>query len=105
MITIQSSSTDARILQYLLVKYPVTIIELKDMLSLPSKKINLAIGRLVKRKMVELDVLPDKTYVRLIRRDIRFEGINPSQKQALKKRNPRKRKLKKGDEESAFMYG
>jgi len=104
MITIQSSSMEAKILQYLLNKYPVTAEELKDMLSLPGKKVDLVLARLRKRGIVEFELLPDKRYIRLVRSDIRFEGVNPSQKQAIKKRKSRKKRSKESDDQIDVMY-
>ncbi len=86
MITIEASSQDAEVLRYLLDKYPVTVEELRDMLSLPKRTLTRVIRRLEKRGIILLEPLPGKTYIRLRRRDIRFVGINPSQRKALKHR-------------------
>ncbi len=103
MITIKSSSQDAVVLRYLLEKYPVTVKELSDMLTLPKRTLDQVIKRLKRRGIIILEPLPGKTYVRLIRHDIKFVGINPSQRKTLKHTG---RKGKKGfeDEDVSKAY-
>lgn len=84
MITIKSSSQDAVVLRYLLEKYPVTVKELATMLTLPRRTLDRVLDRLKRRGIIQLEPLPGKTYVRLVRHDIKFVGINPSQRKALK---------------------
>lgn len=84
MITINASSQEAEVLRYLLEKYPVTVEELRDMLSLPGRTLKRIIGKLERRRIIILEPLPGKTYIRLLRTDIKFVGINPSQRKALK---------------------
>ena len=97
MITIEASSQEAEVLRYLLDKYPVTVEELRDMLSLPKRTLTRVIRKLEKRRIILLEPLPGKTYIRLQRSDIRFVGINPSQRRALKHRGGG-RKKKEEDE-------
>lgn len=91
------------VLDYLLEKYPVTVEELSDMLSLSEKKLRLILKKLEKRGILVLEPLPDKTYVRLLRRDIRFVGVNPSQKRALKRRRRRDKKKKEEDLDRLYV--
>ena len=58
--------------------------ELADMLTLPKRTLDQVIKRLKRRGIIVLEPLPGKTYVRLVRHDIKFVGINPSQRKALK---------------------
>jgi len=105
MITVQSSSLEGRVLHYLLEKYPVTEEELHDMLGIPMKKISLILRRLRTRGIITLEVLPDKTYVRLLRTDIKFIGVNPSQRQAIKEKGRGHRKKSNDSTTSDMMYG
>jgi len=84
MITIDASSKEAVVLNYLLAKYPVTVEELQDMLSLSGRTLERVLKRLIRRGIIILEPLPGKTYIRMRRMDIRFVGINPSQQRALK---------------------
>ena len=90
VITINASSSEAIVLRYLLSKYPVTKDELEDILSLPGKTLERVLKKLVRRRIIRLEPLPGKIYVRLLRMDIRFVGINPSQRKALKHAGGRK---------------
>lgn len=103
MITINASSSEAIVLRYLLEKYPVTKDELADMLTLPRKTLERVIKKLVRRRIIRLEPLPGKIYVRLLRMDIKFVGINPSQRRALKHAGGTKPPGKKVDE-SDYSY-
>jgi len=93
MITVDASSQEAVVLNYLLAKYPVTVEELQDMLPLPGKKLERVLKKLIRRGIILLEPLPDKTYIRLRRMDIRFVGINPAQQRALKHSGKSKKKV------------
>jgi len=94
MITVDASSQEAVVLNYLLAKYPVTVEELRDMLSLPGRTLERVLKRLIRRGIIILEPLPGKTYIRMRRMDIRFVGINPSQQRALKHSGKSKKRVK-----------
>ena len=94
MITVDASSQEAVVLNYLLAKYPVTVEELRDMLSLPGRTLERVLIRLIRRGIIILEPLPGKTYIRMRRMDIRFVGINPSQQRALKHSGKSKKRVK-----------
>ena len=74
MIEITSGTLEERIIKLLQKTYPVTVREIRNGLNLPRGVIQRVLQQLQVRGIVQLDVLPDKTYVRLIRHDFSFVG-------------------------------
>jgi len=65
--SIQSrDSIERRILEYVRDHYPVTVDELAKGLHVPSRRVDIALKGMAREGMVELDILPDKTFVRLL---------------------------------------
>ena len=91
-----------RIVRLLLEVYPITIDDIIKDLGLSRSIVEREINKLVARGVVDLDVLPDKQYIRLQRRDFSFIGLRESQKTALKRKRPKKPKEKDYD---GLMYG
>ncbi len=77
-------------------KYPITVDELRRELGVSKGAIERLIKRLIARGIVKLDVLPDKKFILLVRRDFRFIGHHESQRKPLKlvKRRDRAEKLR-----------
>lgn len=59
-------SIERRILEYVRDHYPVTVDELAKGLHVPLRRVDLALKGMAREGMVELDILPDKTFVRLL---------------------------------------
>lgn len=100
MIEIERSSLEARIIEVLLEVYPITIAELREELSLSEKVLEMALKRLQTRGIIALEPLPDKVYIRLLRRDFHFIGRKATQRRPIK-RIGRKRE---GKDYDGFAY-
>ncbi len=101
MIEIERGSLEARIIEVLLEVYPITVKELKEELSLSEKMLERGVKRLQTRGIIELEPLPDKVYIRLIRRDFHFVGRKVTQRRPIKRSGGRK----EGKEYNGFAYG
>jgi DNA-binding transcriptional regulator GbsR (MarR family) len=102
MIEIDRSSLEGRIIDVLMEVYPITVKDLQDELNISEKSLELGIKRLQTRGIIELETLPGKVYIRLIRRDFKFIGRNASQRTAIKRKGRGKGKLKDYD---GYAYG
>jgi len=84
-IEVLHGSLDERILRYLLEAYPVTTAMLARDLRVPKARILRTLKALATRGVVELEDLPDRTYVRLLRQDLAFFGYKESQRKKFKR--------------------
>lgn len=100
MIEIERGSLDARIIEVLLEVYPITVEELREELSLSEKTLELGLKRLQSRGIITLEPLPDKVYIRLLRRDFHFIGRKVTQRRPIKRSGGRKG----GKEYDGFAY-
>lgn len=66
MARISRDSVESRILDVLKKQYPITVRDIKKLLGINPKIIDRAIMKLVMRRYIELEYLPDKIYVRLL---------------------------------------
>jgi predicted ArsR family transcriptional regulator len=62
---IKKDSIEDQILRILRERYPVTLEEIKKELKLQPERIDRAMRALLDMDYIELDILPDKTFVRL----------------------------------------
>ncbi len=109
MIEIQKGSLEERVLKILFIKYPITVEDLRAELGISQGSLERVIKGFLTRKILSLDILPDKTYIRLLRRDFRFIGRHESQRRPLKhiKHKDRRAKYKpkgKSSEYDDMMY-
>jgi hypothetical protein len=109
MIEIKKGSLEERVLKILFNRYPITDTELRDELGISKGALERVIKGFAARGIVSLDILPDKTYIRLVRRDFRFIGRHETQRRPLKhiKQKDRRAKYKpkgKKDEYDDIMY-
>lgn len=74
----------SRILHLLLEMYPVTVRDLERELNMRGDVLERSLKGLVARGIVEVEPLPDRTYVRLLRRDFSFSGLKPSQRRRVR---------------------
>ena len=68
-IEVLHGSLEERILRFLLEAYPVTTAVLARDLRIPEARLGRVLKGLVTRGVVELEELPDKTFVRLLRQE------------------------------------
>ena len=101
MIEIERGSSEARIIEVLLEVYPITIEELRKELSLSEKMLERGIKRLQIKGIIELEPLPDKVYIRLLRRDFHFIGRKVTQRRPIKRSGG----SNKGKEYDGVAYG
>jgi len=83
-IEMDSSSLEARVIKLIREKYPITMKQMAKELHISDMKVRRVIGQLALRGIVEKDVLPDATYIRLLRHDIKFIGRRADQKRPIK---------------------
>ena len=90
MIEITTGTIEEQIIKLLQKQYPITITDLKKHLHLSRATIERVLQKLVVQHIVQLEPLPDKTYVRLLRGDFRFVG-KKRQRKFLKHRSGKKK--------------
>jgi DNA-binding MarR family transcriptional regulator len=61
---LERHSLERRVIDYLQDHYPVTARQLAAALGVPEKRIIMVLRRMESRGMVELDILPDATFIR-----------------------------------------
>jgi len=83
-IEVLFGSLEERILRYLLETYPVTTAQLARDLKIAKPRLDRAVKGLSLRGVVELEELPDTTFVRLLRQDFSFLGYKESQRRRVK---------------------
>ena len=102
MIEILAQSMEARAIRVLQKIYPITSEELAKELHISDKQMQLILASLLKKGIIQVEELPDKKYIRLVRSDIKFIGRNPSQRKRFKHKHPPR---KKGEDYEGMMYG
>lgn len=80
MIEITTGTLEERIIKLLQKIYPITTKEIKNKLNLSEKVVLRTLKKLQLKDIVQLDLLPNKTYVRLIRNDFNFIGKKQQKK-------------------------
>ena len=109
MVDIKTGSLEAKILRVLLEKYPVDVETISSEIGYTKRETNRALKGMEDRGWLNLERLPDRTFVRLRRFDFRFVGRDDTQRKAIKhKKSGRKRKKIKEkllrDEHDDMMY-
>lgn len=66
------NKTQERIIKILMKKYPVTIDEIVREMGMRKDTVEKEIKKLVEEGIIGLDILPDKIFVRLLRRNFMF---------------------------------
>ena len=72
MIEIKSGTIEERIIKLLQKKYPITISEISTDLHLSKDIVTRVLQKLLIKSVVQLEPLPGKTYIRLLRNDFSF---------------------------------
>lgn len=101
MIDIKRGTTEEQIIKILQKTYPVTIQDIKKQLKISKKLIERTLQKLRVKSIIQLDILPDKTYIRLIRNDFNFIGLK-HQKKFIKHKSSKKIRITKNDDD--IMY-
>lgn len=101
MIEIGKGTLEEKVIKILTTLYPVTLNLLKKELGISKIRTERIIKEFQAKGIVELEILPDKTYIRLLRQDFHFVGRSPVQKKSLKRKG---KKREKRDYEG-MMYG
>ena len=89
MIEIVNGTLEEQIIKLLQETYPITIADLEKKLHISRNMIVRVLQKLQIKGIVQLEPLPERTYIRLIRRDFRFVG-KKRQKKFIKHRSGKK---------------
>jgi predicted transcriptional regulator len=100
-IEIVQGTLEEKILRRLLEVYPITLEQLRYDIKVSEKVMMRSIKALVFRGIIELEELPDKSFIRLIRRDFLFVGRKATQRKRFKHSGSKK----KGKDYDGMMYG
>ena len=100
MIEITSGTIEERIIKLLQKTYPITVTDIKNELNLSKSIILRVLQKFQMKGIVNLEPLPDKTYVRLLRRDFSFIG-KKRQRKFIKHQS---KKRQKTEEYDGIMY-
>lgn len=85
-VELVDGTIEARIVRLLLEMYPATLEDVRRELKARADLVDRTVKGLVRRGLVELEVLPDRTYVRLLRTDFAFLGRKESQRKRVRHR-------------------
>lgn len=98
VVELVEGTVEARIVRLLLEMYPATTDDVKRELKMRVDTMERALKALAARGIVELDPLPGRTFVRLLRTDFAFLGRKESQRKRVRRkgRTPKKTKEYEG---------
>jgi len=65
-MTVRLNTIEARIVEMLRQRYPITVEELREALSIRRDTLTLTLKSLASKGVIALEPLPDKTYIRLL---------------------------------------
>jgi len=74
MIEITAGTVEERIIKLLQKTYPLTVADIEQELHLSRRVIIRTLQKFQTKKIVQLEPLPDKIYIRLLRNDFSFIG-------------------------------
>ena len=83
--------------------YPVTIEEISQYLKAPRQRVENSLKILAAKGIVQLEPLPDKTYVSLASGDFRFKGKETEQLKKVQEKL--KKRQKEYEDYDGMMYG
>jgi len=100
---LEKDSLEARIVRFLQEIYPVTMKDIRREFREPAGRIDIALKRLQMAGIIEIERLPDTTYIRLIKA-VGSVGSRPLNRRAIKHERSKKRAEYDG-EDNSVMYG
>ena len=100
-IEITTGTLEERIIKLLQIIYPITVKDIKNKLNISEEVTIRTLKKLKLKDIVQLDLLPDKTYVRLIRNDFSFIGKKQQKKFIKHRTGKKKQKIK---DYNGYMY-
>lgn len=74
MIEITTGTIEEKIIRFLQNKYPVTVKDVENELNLSRNIILRVLQKFQVKGYVQLEALPDKIFIRILRRDFKFVG-------------------------------
>ena len=89
MVQVLATSPEAKLLKVLFERYPIDDLELSKRTGLDIMEVRRALNGMEGRGWVKLDRLPDRTFVRLLRKDFLFLGRDETQRKAVKHKKGR----------------
>jgi len=104
MIEITGGTTEEQIIKILQEVYPVTLEDLEKKLHLSRETILRTLKQFQGKGIVQLEQLPDKTFIRLLRRDFSFVNKR-RQRKFIKHRHRKKTYTFPKDDDDDMMYG
>ncbi|MFP4052178.1 MAG: HTH domain-containing protein [Thermoplasmata archaeon] len=103
-VQMDSDSLEAKIIRKLMEGKPITMKELAKELNVSDRKLKRAVKGLASKNIIQIEELPDKKYLRLIRGDIQFQGTNPSQEKAVKHKKEKEKDERGSKKSRSMMY-
>ncbi|MDG6229017.1 MAG: transcriptional regulator [Candidatus Thermoplasmatota archaeon] len=103
MIEIVGGSTEEQIIDILQNTYPVTVDEVQRRLHLSYEVIMRVLQRFQVKGIIQLEPLPDMTYIRLIRHDIKIVSKKRQKKFIKHHRRPQRYIPKEKDDDHMFI--
>lgn len=101
MIEITSGTLEERIIKLLQKTYPITVYDIGKKLHVSRTIILRILKKFQVKSIIQLESLPDKTYIRLLRHDFSFIG-KKRQRKFIKHRSGRKKQ--ESEEYDGVMY-
>jgi hypothetical protein len=74
MIEITNGTIEERIIKILQKTYPITVSEVKAKLNISRENVMRVLQKFQVKRIIQLEPLPNKIYIRLIRNDFKFVG-------------------------------
>ena len=103
MIEITVGTYEEQIIRILQDRYPVTVEDIKESLHISRKTIDITLHKLQIIGIIQLEPLPDKTYIRLLRNDFKFVQ-KKRQYRFIKHHHRKSPQTANIEEEDDFMY-
>ena len=102
MIEIKTGTMEEKIIKILQEFYPITVEEISKKLHVSKSNAEFELIKLQSKGIVEIEPLPGKTFVRLLRHDFTFVGRRHQKKFIKSKRS---RIAEKEEDENDIMFG
>lgn len=102
MIEIKTGTMEEKIIKILQEFYPITVEEISKKLHVSKSNAEFELIKLQSKGIVEIEPLPGKTFVRLLRHDFTFVGRRHQKKFIKRKRS---RIAEKEEDENDVMFG